>query len=180
MKQLYVVRHCSAEGQSADAPLTHHGLEQTNVLRDYLLGQSIELVVCSPFLRAKQTIEPFVRSGNVQMKVDHRVAERVLSGNHLPDWRVCLERTFEDLDLVYEGGESSRSAMQRVVEVVQEVLDNGPDRIAFVTHGNVMTLLLRHFDPRVGFNDWVKLSNPDVYLVDIDTVGTVVKHVWPH
>lgn len=161
MKELYVVRHCSAAGQAADSPLTWDGREQANVLRNYLLGQSIELVVCSPFIRAIQTIEPIIRSSNVQMRVDYRLAERVLSVNNLPDWRVCLERTFQDLDLVYENGESSRSALRRAVEVVQEVLDNGPDLISFVTHGNLMTLL---FDPRIGFNEWAKLSNPDVYL----------------
>lgn len=69
MKQLYVVRHCSAEGQAADAPLTLEGWEQANVLRDYLLDQSIELVICSPFMRAQQTIVPLIRSSQVKLRV---------------------------------------------------------------------------------------------------------------
>jgi broad specificity phosphatase PhoE len=32
-----------------------------------------------------------------------------------------------------------------------------------VTHGNLLTLLLRHFDGRSGFETWPALKNPDVF-----------------
>jgi broad specificity phosphatase PhoE len=34
-----------------------------------------------------------------------------------------------------------------------------------VTHGNLMTLLLKRFDDRIGFAKWQPLTNPDVYSI---------------
>ncbi|MEH2169479.1 MAG: hypothetical protein V7K41_23030 [Nostoc sp.] len=34
-----------------------------------------------------------------------------------------------------------------------------------MTHGNLMALILKHFDDRIGYTKWEKLSNPDVYCV---------------
>ncbi|HWI60619.1 MAG TPA: hypothetical protein VNT75_02140 [Symbiobacteriaceae bacterium] len=42
-----------------------------------------------------------------------------------------------------------------------------------VTHGNLMTLLLKRFDHRFGFAEWRALSNPDVYLV-----SDCVQRLW--
>ena len=38
---------------------------------------------------------------------------------------------------------------------------------SIVTHGNLLALLLRHFDGRVGFAAWEALTNPDVYRVTL-------------
>ena len=34
-----------------------------------------------------------------------------------------------------------------------------------VTHGNLMTLLLKQFDNRIGFPEWQQLTNPDIYRI---------------
>jgi broad specificity phosphatase PhoE len=34
-----------------------------------------------------------------------------------------------------------------------------------VTHGNLMALLLKNFDDRIGFAEWQQLTNPDVYRI---------------
>ena len=47
---------------------------------------------------------------------------RVLAGQDQPEWLSMLERTFTDLELSYPGGESSRQAMERGMEVIDDVL----------------------------------------------------------
>ncbi|OPG15408.1 hypothetical protein B2M26_12020 [Ferroacidibacillus organovorans] len=47
-----------------------------------------------------------------------------------------------------------------------------------VTHGNLMTLLLRHFDERFGFEAGAALTNPDVYLVTVSGSESTVERVW--
>jgi 2,3-bisphosphoglycerate-dependent phosphoglycerate mutase len=64
-----------------------------------------------------------------------------------------------------EGGESSRAAVQRIVSVVDEIRQHSAETTLLATHGNLMALLLKHFDDGVGFNEWQKLTNPDVYRV---------------
>lgn len=178
MGQIYVIRHCSAFGQAADAPLTPEGRRQAQVLADFLMDSGIEMIVCSPYLRARQSIEPWAERTGIPVRIDARLQERALSDVSMDDWLASLERTFEDFDLTFSGGEPSRAAMRRAVAAVDEVLASGARCVGIVTHGNLMTLLLRHFDGRFGFAEWADLSNPDVFVVTVDGEAATVERVW--
>lgn len=81
-----------------------------------------------------------------------------------------------DVHLKYEGGESSHEAMERVCHVADELPDGS--KTVLVTHGNLMTLLLRCYDERVGFQEWQALTNPDVYRVRVMDGGAQVERIW--
>ena len=49
MKHIYWVRHCKAEGQPPEAPLTEEGKKQAEDLVDFLCNCGIERIVSSPF-----------------------------------------------------------------------------------------------------------------------------------
>lgn len=167
MKTLYIVRHCKAEGQEADAPLTPEGIAQSNCLADLLANAAIERIISSPYTRATQSIEPLAQRLNLAVELDARLVERVLCSDSRPDWQEHLFASFADLDLRLEGGESSREAMQRAVAVVTDIQRHAAQSTLLVTHGNLMALLLKHFDDSNGFAEWRALSNPDVYRVDL-------------
>jgi 2,3-bisphosphoglycerate-dependent phosphoglycerate mutase len=78
-----------------------------------------------------------------------------------------LETSFTDLDFSLAGGESSRTAMQRIVSVVNEVQQHPARTTLLDTHGNLMTLLLKYFDDSIGFAQWKSLGNPDVYRITL-------------
>ncbi len=82
--------------------------------------------------------------------------------------------------MAFVGGETSREAMDRVVQCVSEVLSQNYERVAIVTHGNLMTLLLKHFDGRFGFEEWSRLTNPDVFVVTISGDKSSVERIWSH
>lgn len=164
-KTLYFVRHCRAMGQEPDATLTAEGHQQAIALVDLLYNRNIERIVSSPFVRACQSIAPLAERLGLHIEIDQRLTERVLASTPLADWSERLAETFLDLDLYLEGGESSRAAMIRGVAVVSEVLQQPARTIVIVTHGNLMALILKHFDDRIGYAEWEQLSNPDVYRV---------------
>ncbi len=164
-KTLYIIRHCRAAGQQPDAPLTAEGHRQAQALADQLAAVPFDRIVSSPFTRALESIAPLATRLDLPIEMDERLAERVLSTEDLPDWLDKLRASFEDLDLCLAGGESSRTAMQRAVAVVEEILRSDARTTAVVTHGNLMTLLLRHFGARIGFPEWQRLTNPDVYQI---------------
>jgi 2,3-bisphosphoglycerate-dependent phosphoglycerate mutase len=56
--------------------------------------------------------------------------------------------------------------MERAIEVVKKFESTEFKCIAMVMNGNLMTLLLKHFDTRSGFNEWAEFTNPDVFLID--------------
>ncbi|QKQ75924.1 histidine phosphatase family protein [Nostoc sp. TCL240-02] len=177
LKTLYIVRHCQAVGQEPNAPLTSEGHFQAIALADLLFSFGIERVISSPFMRAYQSIAPLAERLGISIEIDNRLTERVLCPTPLDDWRERLAESFTNLDLYLDGGESSRSAMARGIAVIDEVLQQKTSITAIVTHGNLMAMILKHFDDRIGYAEWEKLSNPDVYRVQFLNDATHVERM---
>jgi 2,3-bisphosphoglycerate-dependent phosphoglycerate mutase len=174
---LYLVRHCQATGQESDAPLTELGQQQAIALAGWLSEVSIGRIISSPFARAYQSIVPLSERLRLTIEVDARLIERVLSPVPLDNWRERLAETFIDLDLSFEGGESSRIAMMRGVSVVNQAMQQTTDPVVLVTHGNLMTLMLKHFNEQVGYAEWENLRNPDVYYIQFSGEGTCTERM---
>lgn len=174
MKTLYLVRHCSATGQAAEAELTETGHQQAQQLATFFEGIEIEQIFSSPFKRAQHSIKPTALVKNVKVTLDERLAERTLSTSDYPNWLELLEQTFVDMDLKLTGGESSREATARAINVINEA----PTNSILVSHGNLISLLLKHVDNSYGFREWKTLSNPDVYQITVSTDGNSFKRMW--
>jgi 2,3-bisphosphoglycerate-dependent phosphoglycerate mutase len=171
---IYLVRHCKAVGQEPNSLLTPEGLSQAVLLCEHFAGLLIEKIVSSPFARARHSIEPLAKDLSIPVIIDERLAERTLSTAPLDDWRQSLRDSFGDLTLRFPGGESSRDAMARGRAAI-EAARQGASNAVVVTHGNLLTLILRSFDARFGFDDWDRLTNPDVFCIGAD--GRVTR-VW--
>lgn len=176
--EIYLVRHCKAEGQSPSADLTAEGYVQANRLAVFLYERNIQNIYSSPYMRAIKSIEPLAHRINLSVTIDDRLTERILSGVDHPNWREMLRNTFSNPDLSYDGGESSTVAMNRILSVVRDVKESGLNTTAIVTHGNIMSLLLKHYDDNFNFYDWESLSNPDVYHIQFTNHKPILKRIW--
>lgn len=177
-KTIYLIRHCEAKGQKADAELTSNGRKQAMELADFLEEKDIQLILSSTYLRAYDSIKPLAERLHLPVHRDERLMERKLSDKNLDEWLLLLEKTFHNLDIVYEGGESSRQAMQRGVTVVKECLQKKETTFAIVTHGNLLSLIWKYFDQTVGFKEWRELSNPDVFQINYYQDRKTIKRIW--
>ena len=148
---LYLVRHCQSTGQEPDAPLTPLGHEQARMLAGRLSTLGVARIVSSPYTRAWQSVEPLAPRLGLAIERDERLIERVLSTEHLPDWRERLLAAWNDFDLALPGGESSRAATARGLVALDDVLAADQLPAAVVAHGNLISLLLHAFDGRPGF-----------------------------
>lgn len=178
MRRLFLVRHCEATGQSASAPLTAVGQTQAIHLADHLETLEVDLLVSSPYIRARESVAPLARRLGLPVEIDARLAERVLSSEPLADWRQAIEQGFVNLDRAWPGGESSRAAMARGRAAIDVLLARPERAAAVVTHGNLMTLILRSFEPQFGFQTWERLSNPDVYCLAVQGEGVESSRTW--
>lgn len=174
---LYVVRHCEATGQEIDCELTEKGQSQAHDLARFFKDIHIDQIVSSPFTRAIKSVEPFANQLGLEVTLEENLSERILSSNNLPNWLDCLEKTFNDFSLTYTGGESNNEAMDRAIKAIENVLKENNQSIIMVTHGNLMTLILKYFDKQYGFEEWKSLTNPDVYKVTLDSKPSV-ERVW--
>ncbi|MGM9949945.1 MAG: histidine phosphatase family protein [Lysinibacillus sp.] len=166
-KVLYVVRHAKAEGQEPIAQLTAEGQIQAVQLKTELQELGIERIISSPFLRAIQTVHPFANDEGLDIELDDRLAERMLSTIHMDDWLEKLAQTFDEPDLRFEGGESSREALVRISSVMQDVLKSDETTL-LVSHGNLISLLLQSLDSQFGFEEWKAMKNPHIFRIDYE------------
>jgi 2,3-bisphosphoglycerate-dependent phosphoglycerate mutase len=146
-------------------------------LAEFLASENIERIISSPYLRATRSVAPLAQRRGLSVEVDVRLVERVLCSDPSADWQELLRASFENLDLSFEGGESSRTAMQRAVAVITEIQRHSAQRTLLVTHGNLMALLLKNFDDSIGFPQWRALSNPDVYSI-VFTQPLSIQRLW--
>jgi Fructose-2,6-bisphosphatase len=180
LKHIYLIRHCKAAGQEPGAQLTAEGHAEAELLANFLIEKQIDYIVSSPYDRAISTIQPLAQKHKLKINVDDRLRERVLSAYELDNWMERLKETYQDLDIALPGGESSREAMNRGVSAIEELLVRTERNLVVVTHGNLMSLILKYYDDQYGFDEWRGLTNPDVYeiVVDNDGVKPNINRIW--
>jgi 2,3-bisphosphoglycerate-dependent phosphoglycerate mutase len=162
-KTIFLIRHCKANGQEASAKLTIEGVEQAHKLADFLSAKQIDYIVSSSYERAIATIKPLAQKTKLVVNTDDRLCERILSSENFRDWEKKLYDTFQDSAMRLPGGESSLEAMERGIAVIEELCERSEKSIAVVTHGNIMCLMLRYYNAKYGFDEWRRLTNPDVF-----------------
>lgn len=178
MKTIYLIRHCQAQGQSKEASLTHLGVEQSKNLANFLSSMNIEYIVSSPFTRAYDSVYPLASKLDLNIEIDDRLSERILTASDHPDWMNMLKQSFDDLDLCFEGGESSRMAAKRAIGVIDELLVRPNGTFAIATHGNLMSLILNYYDEKFQFDQWRSLTNPDVFQLEFYENTPIIKRIW--
>ncbi len=177
---VYLVRHCEATGQrqEADTPLSEKGFQQAEYLAAWFGDREIACIISSPYTRAVQTVEPLAKRHGILIEMDERFRERMLCASPLPDWRERIAASYADLDLCLPGGESCRTAMARGVAALEDVIRYGMFPSVVATHGNLLTLLRKHFDVSVGFEEWQQLTNPDVFCLRYTEEMPLMERIW--
>ncbi len=181
MKRLFMIRHCSAEGQHKDSPLTRDGVKQAQVVSAFLqnYGYQLDRIISSPFLRAVESIKPYAERHNLSIEIDERLEERLLSEEPIDDWLDVLEESFTDRDFRLPGGESSNDASLRAGQLIDEIMaDDTCENIGIVTHGNLLALLLNSYQADIGFSQWKGFTNPDMYLIQKTGGEYIVERIW--
>ena len=80
----------------------------------------------------------------------------------------------------FPGGESSKDAQKRAVKVITSILkSHRGKKIVIGTHGDIMTLMLNHFDKRYSYSFWESTSMPDIYKLTVEGNKLIeVKRMW--
>ncbi|MDN7243060.1 histidine phosphatase family protein [Planococcus sp. N028] len=165
---LYFVRHAHSVYTPDELmrPLSEKGMQDARSVAQLLKREFIDHVISSPYKRAIQTVEGIAAS-DIELVNDFR--ERTLSGGPVPNFDAALQRVWEDEQFAWEGGESNVEAKARGVEKTLELLHTHAGKnIAIGTHGNIMVLIMNHFDAAYDFQFWKKLAMPDIYKLSFE------------
>jgi|HubBroStandDraft_4_1064222.scaffolds.fasta_scaffold97853_2 2,3-bisphosphoglycerate-dependent phosphoglycerate mutase len=168
MARVILIRHCESSGQAPDAPLTEAGARAAHLLADRLAALAPDAVYSSPYRRARSTIEPFAARAGLPIVEDARLRERILSTAPLDDWLEHIRRSYEHVDhRAGPGGETLREIEARGCAALADIASAGHGLAIAVSHGNLISAILRAADPSFGFEDWRALRNPDLFEITI-------------
>jgi probable phosphoglycerate mutase len=159
MTELILIRHGETDwnrehrfqGQ-IDVPLNASGLAQAERLAGRLAAETLDAMVCSDLLRARQTAAPAAQRLSLEPDPQPGLREQgfgVLEGLALPE---ILERypaewaawRRHDPDYALPGGEAVREFHARVLAALRELAARHAGRtLAVVTHGGVLDMVYR-------------------------------------
>ncbi len=175
---VYLLRHAQARWPPDEMrPLSPEGIRAAEELADHLAAIPITHIASSNSLRAQQTVAPLASRLALPVVLEPDLRERRLTTPALPAglfrdeeaFRGAVRATWEAPHFAHPGGESNAAAQARGVAVLQRLRrahNDGP--IVMSTHGNLLTLILHHFDPSIGFDFWAALQMPDIVILTID------------
>ncbi|ETX00190.1 MAG: hypothetical protein ETSY2_39545 [Candidatus Entotheonella gemina] len=177
-QRLFFVRHCETTGQAPTAPLTSAGHQQALELADHFAPQGVDLLVSSPYTRARQSLEPLAERLGLAVETDERLAECTLASPPVADFRGAIRQLFDGPDLAWPGGESRRQVTERGRSALDAVFRHPTRTPVVMAHGLLMAFVLGSFDSRFDYRAWTALTNPDVYCLERDADGVRVSRAW--
>lgn len=171
MTKLYLVRHAHSvyTPEEMTRPLSGRGRRDARYVTKLLMKERIDAVCSSPYRRAVETVEGIALHIDQEIKIVEEVRERTLSSEPVENFDEAISIVWADPAFSLEGGESNHTAQKRGVQGIFKILEeyNGKN-VAVGTHGNIMVLIMNHFDQKYGIDFWKELEMPDVYCLTFD------------
>lgn len=162
-----------------DIPLSKHGKEQAQKLAQRFKNENFDAIYCSDLLRARQTLEPFIR--NTEVIFTSELREK--------SWGIHEGKSFEEIEasgIIYENfnqwidaldGESIDLYSQRVKEYFSStILQSKKKNILVITHAGFIKILLTHIQ-NISIEDTftTKLPYASSILLQKDTLFAIIK-----
>ena len=159
---IYVVRHGETEWNAVnkvlgrtDIPLNARGLEQALELACALKDLKIDVFLCSPLRRTRQTADAVSNELGIPYKIDNRLIEQNFGKFEGVN---RLDREYQEAKREYfaryPGGESFFDVAVRVFPLIKEI---GEANALLVTHGGICRIIRSYFED-MGNEEFVQFS----------------------
>lgn len=148
--KIYLIRHGQTTGDiedryggAYDDELSNKGIIQTHDLADKLGNSGIQILFCSPLIRAQQTAKILESKLNCEIKTIEDLKERnkngILTGMTRKEAQIKYPKLVEELkdyQNQIQGAESQQYFAKRIKKVFIEIInDANYSTIGIVTHG---------------------------------------------
>ena len=184
-KKIYLIRHgkASMEGSDRERNLDEDGKVQAISLCKKIKKEFHEKkikIFSSPFARAVQTVENLSQDMNVQIEQIVSLEEiKMGKGSQLTKHQI-IEKMWEDKNFKTEDGVSQLEHVNNIKVELDKIFDdfyNGEYDLILVSHGNSIGIILKYFfNIQFAFEDWKKISMPDMYFLEFDKENKVTNY----
>jgi broad specificity phosphatase PhoE len=156
--EIYLIRHGQTTGDienryggSYDDHLTDEGGVQAHKLAEELANSGIQIILCSPLIRAQETAKIINTKLNREIKTIENLRERnqngVLSGLTRDEAKLKYPQLVEELKDYknqIQGAESYPDFVERIKKAFMEISNSaGYSTIGIVTHGGPIRVVFR-------------------------------------
>ena len=187
MKELFFIRHGESEANKKDIlasrqdfSLTAKGKNDLKIIADEFAAEySLDTVITSPLVRARQSAEPFLEKFSLQPEEDERIIEQELghySGmtyseiENEPEYEQRREKRWEWVPK--GGGESYEMIANRLLPFFQDLSNHAGEKILIVTHAVCMRLVKAHLENTLPEYPSSLASNGEIWRVEFKNIGS--------
>ena len=132
-----------------DEPLNDVGFKQAEETRSILFESDIDLIICSPLKRAKQTAEVINKDRNIPIIYDDRIIERdfgEFEGFEIKDFDFDGYWNYYQNNH-YEMAENIQIFFKRVYDFLDDIISKFPGKnILIVAHGGISIPIACYFN----------------------------------
>lgn len=133
----------------ADIELNKKGIEQANNIKNILSNENIDLILCSPLIRAIQTAKIINSDRNIPMIIDERLSERDFG-----EFEGMLNTEFDfdafwsyKQNIQYQKAENIRTFFERVYNFLDNIqLKYKEKKVLLVAHGGISIPIYCYFN----------------------------------
>ena len=182
-KNLYLIRHgkASMDGSDRERVLDSDGIIQASSLCEKIKRQFENKkirIISSPFKRAIQTIEKLSLDMNINIEKSDSLEEINIGKDESLSKHQIIEKMWSDQNFKVKNGSSQSEHIKLIKENMQMILEDFYSKdynLILVSHGNSIGIILKYFlDTSFTFNDWKKISMPDMYCLEFDEKNKVI------
>lgn len=171
--EVYLLRHAQTipqEGKSnSEWTLSKEGYSQAKKLVEKLEDLDVDVVFTSPYLRAKETLEPFLKKASKEADEIEDFCDIRASGDYLDpvSFQELTQKMVEDIKFEPEDGESLEACQYRFMMAVNKIVkDNWGKKILICSHGLPIFASLKVFEKKLSYDDWASMPMPIVYKLE--------------
>ena len=174
--KLYISRH----GQTpwnvedlicgrTDVPLTEVGQQQALRLAESALDKGIDVILCSPMLRARQTAQAVSDAIGVPIQIDERLIEMDF-GTFEGTSRFGEEFQWirAQMSTRFPGGESGFDVAYRVYSLLYEIKEKYADKTVVLVCHNCVSRAVRSFFMNLSTEEYGNYHAPNAQLVEYE------------
>lgn len=175
--KFFICRHCKSVmgGDEKLRELDEDGVKQSSSLSKKI-SEKIDdnsIIISSPFKRALQSLEPLSKQyKKIEILPNDNLREINIGKSAKFTKHQIIEKMWEDKNFKVESGESQKECYDRMeifLKETFEIFKKEKKNIIFVTHGNLIGIILKYFfNLEFDFKMWKQISMPDFYEIVFD------------
>lgn len=184
-KKIYLIRHGKAamEGSDIERVLDEDGKVQAislcKKIKEQFKDKKIK-IFSSPFKRAMQTVESLSKEMNVQIEQTASLEEIKMGKDPQLSKHQIIEKMWANDNFKTENGISQSehvSIIKGKLDMIFNDFYNNKYDLILVSHGNSIGIILKYFfDIQFNFEDWKKISMPDMYYLEFNNENKITNY----